>query len=110
MSVIASLSVLAVTLDRTEFGGDARVEDADALGPEERQQPFSLLVRHDELHLDRHVRGELEEMLLVQNAVTTEAGDGAKRGAAVDAHLLGLLEQPLEQRHVLMGAILVNVE
>src|SRR5438477_5642865 len=107
MSVIARLTV---TLDRAEFGGNARVEDADPLLPEERQQPFSFLVGHDKLHLDRHVGCQLEKMLLVQDAVAAESRDRAKRGAAVDAHFLGPLEQPLEQRDVLMRAILVNVE
>src|SRR5436190_332714 len=70
MSVIARL---AVTLDRAEFGGNARVEDADPLVPEERQQPFSFLVGHDKLHLDRHVGCQLEKMLLVQDAVAAES-------------------------------------
>ena len=37
-------------------------------------------------------------MLLVQDAVAAEAGDRAKRRAAVNALLLRLLEQPLVQR------------
>ena len=49
-------------------------------------------------------------MLLVQDAVATEAGDGAKRRSALDAELLGLLEQPLEKCNVPMRPVLVNVE
>ena len=63
-----------------------------------------------ELDLDGQVRRELEEMLLVQDAVTAESGDRPKRRASVDPHRLRLLEQPFVQRDVPVHAVLVQVE
>jgi hypothetical protein len=49
-------------------------------------------------------------MLLVQDAVTAIAGDGAKRRAAVDAAFLRLLQQPFVQQDVVVLAVFVGVE
>src|ERR1700681_4474174 len=49
-------------------------------------------------------------MLLVQNTVPAKASDSTKGRAALDPQLLGLLEQPLEQRDVPVNAFLVHVE
>jgi len=41
------------------------------------EQPLSFLLGKQEFDLDRQIAGQLEEMLLVQNAMAAEAGDGA---------------------------------
>src|SRR5215472_2246427 len=100
----------AIAFDRSELRGYPGVEDAHALPPQEIEQLVSLLVADHELHLDRHVRGEFEEVLLVQDAVAAIPRDRAKGRASVDAELLRLLEQPFEQCDMAMGPILVDIE
>src|SRR5512132_4320675 len=99
-----------VAFDRAEFGGYAGVEDAYPLLAQEREQFGSFFVADDELDRHGHVGRELEEMLFVEDAVPTEAGDCAECRPAVDAHLLRLLEQPFEQGDVTVRAVLVHIE
>src|ERR1700733_12046347 len=80
--------------DDVENGGYARIHDAHVLVTDALEQPISHLVGKDEFNLDGQIACELKEMLLMQHAVTTEAGDGAECGAAVNAQFLGVLEQP----------------
>src|SRR6516225_1275325 len=87
----------AVALDCAELGRHARVKDAHPLSAQQIEELFSLGIGDHELDFHGAVGGELEKMLLVQNAVPAKASDGAERRAAVDADLLGLLEQPFEQ-------------
>src|SRR5206468_4396324 len=83
---------------------------ADALALQQRQQLFRFLVGDHELDLDRHCRGELEEMLLVEDAMPSVSGDGAKRGSAVNSQSFRLFEQPLVHCDVMMDAIFVHVK
>src|SRR5215471_7954367 len=92
----------AVALDRAELGRHARVKDAHPLPAQQIEELFSLGIGDHELDFHSVVGGELEKMLFVQNAVPAEPGDSAKRRTAVDADLLGLLEQPFEQRDMAM--------
>src|SRR5215468_9740708 len=100
----------AIALDGAEFRRNAGVEDADPLFAQQREQLLGLLVGDDELDLDGGIGRQLEEVLLVQDTVAAEAGNRAKRRTAVNAQLLGLLEQPLEQGDVAMGPVFVDVE
>src|SRR4029450_605027 len=93
----SAVTISALALDRAEFGRQAGVENAHPLCPQQRQEFFRFLVADDELDDDCHLRGELEEMLFVQDAVAAEAGDRAERRTAVDARLLRRLEAPPEK-------------
>src|SRR5271169_111241 len=110
MSVMPAVAALAVAFDGAELGGHAGVEDAHPLLAQQVEKPLGLLVANDELDLDGHVGREIEEMLLVQDAMAPEPSNGAKCRAARDAELLGLLEQPLEERDMVLLAVLVHVE
>src|SRR5215471_7984921 len=74
----------AVALDRAELGRHARVKDAHSLPAQQIEELFSLGIGDYELDFHSVVGGELEKMLLVQNAVPAEASDGAEGRAAVD--------------------------
>src|SRR5947207_7386226 len=100
----------ALTFDRSELDRHTRIEDAHAFAAQQREQLLGLCVGDDELHLDRHVGGQLEEVLLVQDAVTAEAGHRAECRSALDAEFFRLLEQPFEQRDVAMGPVLLTVQ
>src|SRR6202008_3641606 len=92
MSVIGEFSSRsAITLDRGELGREARVDQAHAFLAQQDKQLLGFVGGDHELHHDGHVGSQLEEVLLVQDAVAPEAGDGPERGAAVDAEILGLL-------------------
>src|SRR5215475_6317763 len=86
----------AIAFEDAELGGHAGVEDADSLLPQQREQLLGFFVGDHELDLDRRVGRELEEVLLVQDAVAPETGNRPESGSAVDAELLRLLEQPFE--------------
>src|SRR5581483_4708569 len=105
-----SRRALAARRNGAEFRGNDRVEDVDLLRPDDLEHPAGLLVRDDELHFDRQVAGELEKMLLVDDAVPAESGDRAERRAAPDPDPLGALEQPLVEQHAAVLAVLVHVE
>ena len=86
----------ARTINMTTIGDDLLIVEELA----ERAGPPDVAV----------VGGELEEMLFVEDTVAAEAGHRAERRPAVDTHLLGLLEQPLEQGDVTVRAVLMHVE
>src|SRR5436309_2578195 len=100
----------AIAFDRAELGHRAGVENAYPLRAQECEHLFGFFVADDELDCHGHVGRELEEMLFVEDTVAAEAGHRAERRPAVDTHLLGLLEQPLEQGDVTVRAVLMHVE
>src|SRR6185295_10962199 len=91
-------------------GGDAHVQSADAFASQQFQQSVGFGVGDDKFDRDGQVGRELKKMLLVQDAMTPESGDGAKCRPAMDAGLLRLLEQPFEKRHMMVNAAFVHVK
>src|SRR5574337_915497 len=57
------------------------------------QQHLGLILLQQKLDLDRKVVGQFEELLLMQHAMPTKAGDRAKHRAAAETMLLCLLQQ-----------------
>src|SRR5437763_899984 len=100
----------AIAFDGAELRRNARVENADVLLFQQRQHRLGFVLRHHKLDFDRHVGGKLEKMFLVQNAVPAKPRNRAKSRSTMDPQLLGLLEQPLEQRDVPMRAVFVDIE
>src|ERR1043165_4201000 len=99
-----------IAFDRAEFRGNSRVENADPLASQQSQQSVGFGLGGDEFDHDGHVGRELEEMLFVQDAMTPESGDGAKCRSATDTGLLRLLEQPFEQRDMVVDATFMHVK
>src|SRR5438094_1214834 len=73
------LSCSAIPFDRAELTHYAGVENAYPLLPQKREHLFGFFVADDEFDRHGHIGGELEEMLFMEDAVATEAGDRAKR-------------------------------
>ena len=57
-----------------------------------------------------YIACQLEEMLLMQLAVAAKAGNGAEGRAAMDADLLGLLEQPFVGQDPVVAVLLLHLE
>src|SRR5882724_8768998 len=99
-----------VWLDQLELGHQACVEQMNIRFAHEGDKTVRFGFGDDELHQYRHVTGELEEMLFVQAAVAAEAGNRAKRRAAVDAKRLCLLQQPLVDQITAVFAVFISVK
>src|SRR5438105_6099911 len=109
ISIIALRRSIAA-FDDAVFDRHARVENADLRVANEGQQSVGVRIAHRKIDLDGHIAREFEEMLFVKHAVTPEARDRAKCGAAVDPQFLRLLEQPLVEQDVVVLAILVHIK
>src|SRR5581483_10815416 len=86
------------------------VDDADARLLHHFQDAFGVGVAHQEFDFDRQIARQLEEVLLVDHAVTAETRDTAEYRPAADTDLFRLLEQPLVEQDVVVLAVLVHVE
>lgn len=93
-----------------ELGRHAAIEQSDALAPDEVEHPLRLVVGYQKLDLHGRVPGELEEVVLVQNSVTTESGRGTERRTSVYTDLPCLFEQPFVEQPVAVFSVLVHVE
>src|SRR6266480_1501023 len=98
------------SLDHAELCGKGGVKDPHLLALQQAEQCLRLLIAEQEFDLDREIAGQFEEVLLVQHAVATVAGNRAKSRAAVSPCLLGRLEQPFVEQDALVLAVLVHVE
>ena len=74
------------------------------------QEAVGLSGGDDETNLHRQVALQLKEALLMQAPVTTETGQGANGGAAMQPEPLRLLQKPLVDQKVMMAAVLRHVE
>ena len=93
-----------------ELHGDSRVHDPDVLPAHEVDQGCRLRVGHDKLDLHGQIGAELEEPLLVHDPVPAVTCDRPERGAARNAEIARLLEQPFVEQLVSVPAALVNIE
>src|SRR4030095_2149414 len=101
---------LSIAVDGAKFRWNTGVDNADALAMQQLQQSLGFVVGHDEFDLDGHVRRQLEEVLVVQDARPSVTGNRAKRRAAANTQHFGLFEQPLVQGDARLLAILMNVK
>src|SRR5574337_849643 len=74
------------------------------------QQHLGLILLQQKLDLDRKVVGQFEELLLMQHAMPTKAGDRAKHRAAAETMLLCLLQQPLGQQQAVVPGTRMAIE
>ena len=80
------------------------------LSSDQFDQAFCLFVADHENDFEGKIPGELEKMVLVQHAVPPETGDGLECGAALDAKLLCLFQQPLVEQDVVVMPAFMHVK
>src|SRR6267143_1873870 len=98
------------SLDHAELRGKRRKKNAYLLAPQQDEQCLRLLIAQQEFDLDREIAGQFEEVLLVQHAVATVAGNRAESRTAVNPCLLSRLEQPFVEQDAVVLAVLVHIE
>jgi hypothetical protein len=74
------------------------------------EELLRLLGRDNELYLDRESPCELEEARLVQDVMSAEASHRLEGGAAADAELVAVLEQPFPREAAVVPMTLMHVE
>src|SRR5512135_815790 len=81
-----------LAFSHAELRARAGVDDADAFAIQKLKKSVGLLIRQQKFDLHGQIAGQLEEMLLVEHAVSSVAGDRAERRASVNTRLLRLFQ------------------
>jgi len=94
----------------TEFRRELRPEQRCPVLVDDVEQLARIRIIHDELHQDRHVTCQFEEMLLVQDPVSAKTRDSFKDRSSMDMGCFGFLQDPFVKQDAAMLLVLVHVE